>query len=308
MPIAVLFPWQEYEAIAERYASWQTRSQLRRAEDVTALVNYDPREPAREVVADVEESGALVVLDPLVIVEPDVGVKLHDQLRSDSVVIPRNRGTEEPLIYFCTVETLRNERRELRRVPEGRVVVTAETVSVQRWQRPEPADLLPFVPAEARSVLHVGCGDGGLGARIKEQQRCRVVGVEIDRNAASAAKRRLDDVYTGDIGEVVGILHEKFDCIVTSGVLENILDPWSLLADLRRLASAGGVFVAAIPNVANAEVIAGLRQGWFPTGEQVRFFTAQSIADLIDIAGWTLQRIDPAGATQFIAVARNGRT
>jgi len=230
-----------------------------------------------------------VVLDPLVIVEHDIATRLRQQL--DGVVsVPQ-------LLYFCATETLRDERRSLQRAIDGREITIA---TIGKWQRQPPPDLLPFIPLDARSLLHVGCGDGALGAQVKERQRCRVAGIESNRDLASAAKRRLDDVYSGDIADIVSILDEQFDCIVTGGVLENTLDPWSLLGDLRRV---GRRLVASIPNVANLRVIDDLREGHFPVADQVRFFTPESIVELVDIAGWNLERIEPLSETQFIVIA-----
>ena len=305
MTIAVLYPRVEYAEIGERYASWRTRSRLRRADEVSAVVHYEPDEAARDVVADVAEQHVLVVLDPLVTIEPDIATRLRDEHRPGNVVAP---AQSELLLYFCETEMLRNERRVLARAIDGREVITAATVSVLKWQRAAAPDLLPFVPTTARSVLHVGCGDGTLGEQIKQRQRCRVAGVESDRDIAFAAKRRLDDVYIGEYAEVVSILHDKFDCIVTSGVLEQTFDPWSLLGDLRRISASGATLVAAIPNVGNAQAVADLQEGHFAVADQMRFFTRESVHDLIDIAGWTLDRIEPLLQTQFIVVARNERS
>jgi len=154
-------------------------------------------------------------------------------------------------------------------------------------------ELLPFIPATARSLLHVGCGDGSLGEAIKQRQPCRVIGIETDRVAASPAKRRLDDVYFGDFSHIVSILEEDFDCIVADGVLEHMTEPWSLLTEFRRITSPGGTLVASIPNLANAHVIADLLAGHFDIKKQMRFFTHESIGQLIDLAGWKLETIHP---------------
>ncbi len=293
MTIAVLYPRREYAETAEQTAAWQTLSRLRRGDDVAEVVYYDDDEPAADVAADVFESHVLVVLDPLAIVDRTLAARLRAQLAPGaSVIVPVIVPAQpEPLLYLCTLETLRHERRPLRQVLDGRALETATAVSVQRWKRPVPPDLLPFIPSAARALLHVGCGDGTLGEQIKRRQRCRVVGIEWSREAASTARRRLDDIYIGDVAEIVPILDERFDCILASGVLEQGADPWSLLAGLRHLTAPGGTLIASIPNVGHAGVIADLLAGHFEVARQLRFFTRESVEELMDIAGWNVESI-----------------
>lgn len=181
-------------------------------------------------------------------------------------------------------ETLRNERRPISRVLPPPTPIPENTTS-----------LLQFIPTTAKSLLHVGSGDGSLGAAIKQRQRCRVVGIATRRSVA-----KLDDEYVGDYTTIIEILDETFDCIVVTGVLEHVTDPWSLLGNLRRL---GNTLVASIPNVANERTIAELREGRFPIAQQLRFFTRESIVELLAIAGWKLESIEAPSDQAFIVVA-----
>ncbi|HEX8618303.1 MAG TPA: class I SAM-dependent methyltransferase [Thermoanaerobaculia bacterium] len=288
MTIAVLYPRREYADRAEQTAAWQTLSRLRRGDDIAEVVYYDENESAGDVAEEVFEPHVLVVLDPRATVERTLAARLRAQLTpGDSLIVPLQA---EPLLYLCTLETLRGERRSLRRVLDGRTPATASTVSVERWQRAVSPDLLPFVPPAARALLHAGCGDGALGEQIKRRQRCRVIGIERSRELASTARRRLDDVYIGDVAEIVPILDERFDCIIASGI-EQAADPWSLLAGLRRVTAPGGTLIAAFPNVAHASVVADLLEGHFAIAKQMRFFTRESIEELMDIAGWDVESI-----------------
>ena len=59
--------------------------------------------------------------------------------------------------------------------------------------------LLAAVPAGATRILEVGCARGRLGYECKRQDPSRyVAGVELDPEAAQAAKERLDDVFVLD--------------------------------------------------------------------------------------------------------------
>lgn len=217
-----------------------------------------------------------------------------------------------PTAYVCSTETLRNEKRRLARALSGREVAIDRTTYVHTWSPMRAqvrSDLLPFIPETARSMIELGCGEGALGALVKQRQRCRVVGVEMDREASAIARRKLDDVYTGDARHIVSILDERFDCIVASELVEHVDDPWLLVGELRRLSASGGSLVISIPNVANASLIADLLHGRFDYGYtgltcagHLRFFTRRSIEELLRIGGWSVESIVP----QHAAVTPSG--
>ena len=192
------------------------------------------------------------------------------------------------------------------RAIEGREVVISHNDYTHRWivMRAEMRnDLLPLIPTDAKSLIELGCGEAALGAAIKQRQKCRVVGVELDPRAAAIARKRIDAVYNGDVQHIVEILKEKFECIVGSEIIEHVEDPWSLLADLRQIAAPGCKLILSIPNIANASVIGDLLHGHFDytyigltCAGHLRFFTRRSIEELLAIAGWQTVTITPQHA------------
>jgi 2-polyprenyl-3-methyl-5-hydroxy-6-metoxy-1,4-benzoquinol methylase len=125
-----------------------------------------------------------------------------------------------------------------------------------------------------------------------------VVGIELDPRAAAVARKRIDDVYCGDAREIVSILADRFDWIIGGDIVEHIEEPWSFLADLRRVCTPGGHVLLSIPNVAHAAVIADLLHGRFDyvymgltCVGHLRFFTRRSIEEMMTIAGWTVVEI-----------------
>lgn len=278
--------------MAEWYASRQAQSRLLSADGVAVIVHYDPEETAADVVADVQAPFALVILEPLIIVAQDIVQQLRAEMQTRSVPALLVQSENQPLLYFCDVDRLRRERRSPRRAIEGGEIAAATTVTASKWTRDAGPDLEPHIPATAKSLLHIGCGDGTLGERIRKRQKCRVVGIETNRQAAALAKRRLDDVYTAEVEEVISILHEEFDCIVASETIEHTPDPWSLLASLRRISKPGGMLITSIPNVANARTIADLIKGRFDIAKQVRFFTRTSLEELLEFAGWRIETLE----------------
>jgi SAM-dependent methyltransferase len=209
----------------------------------------------------------------------------------------------DPAIFLARTELLDEFDRPLHEMLRGADVAISPNDYVHRWSSLRGQtrnDLLDLIDTQARSVLEFGCGEAPLGAALKKRQRCRVVGIELDPAAAAIAKKRIDAVYQGDVREIVAILDERFDWIVGGDILEHLDEPWSFLADLRNISASGGHLLLSIPNIANASVVADLLRGRFDyvymgltCVGHLRFFTRASIEDMLDIAGWTVERIEP---------------
>jgi SAM-dependent methyltransferase len=209
----------------------------------------------------------------------------------------------DPGIYLATTSFLAKQSTRADRALDGSRVAIARNAYVHRWSRlrgQSREDLLERTPVTAKSFLEFGCAEGLLGEAIKKRQRCRYVGIELDRRAAALAKRRLDDVYIGDVRQIVPILNEQFDVIIGGDILEHLDDPWRFLEQLRRLTTPGGRLLLSIPNVANWAIIADLLRGRFDysyfgiaCAGHVRFFTRATIRDALEISGWSIEAIDP---------------
>jgi len=209
----------------------------------------------------------------------------------------------DPGIFLMRTEVLGSIDRPLPQALRGADVAISATDYVHRWSSLRGQtrhDLLDLIGTDAKSVLEFGCGEAPLGEALKKRQRCRVVGIELDPAAVAIAKKRIDAVYRGDVREIVAILDEKFDWIVGGDIVEHLDEPWSFLADLRRVSAPGGHLLLSIPNIANSSVVADLLRGRFDyvymgltCVGHLRFFTKQSLEDMLSIAGWTTVSITP---------------
>jgi 2-polyprenyl-3-methyl-5-hydroxy-6-metoxy-1,4-benzoquinol methylase len=209
----------------------------------------------------------------------------------------------DPFLFLCRTATLDRVKVPMREALAGQDVVIATTEYVHRWSSLRGQtryDLLDRISTDAKSILEFGCGEAPLGAALKKRQKCRVVGIEIDEQAVAIARKRIDDVYRGDVRQIVSILNEKFDWIIGGDIVEHLDEPWSFLTELRRLAAPGGHLLLSIPNLSNAAVVADLLHGRFDyvymgltCVGHLRFFTKQSIADMLTIAGWQVVEIAP---------------
>ncbi|HEX6083508.1 MAG TPA: methyltransferase domain-containing protein [Thermoanaerobaculia bacterium] len=211
--------------------------------------------------------------------------------------------THDPGAFLVKTASLRKLKTPLRRALEGQQVVIATDVLVHRWaslRGQTRIDLLDRIDPTAKNILEFGCGEAPLGAALKKRQKCRVAGVELDHAAATIARKRIDDVYEGDVREIVAILHEQFDFIVGGDIVEHLDEPWTFLGDLRRICTPGGKLLLSLPNVAHASIIADLMQGRFDyvymgltCVGHLRFFTRHSIEEMLQIAGWEVVSIEP---------------
>ncbi len=173
----------------------------------------------------------------------------------------------------------------------------AGDLSYFQFARPE---LLALIPQSARRVLDIGCGAGRLGEALKARQPAEVVGIEVVEEAAQAARRRLDQVFAGDIETIeLPFAGGSFDAIVCGDVLEHLARPEDLLRRAREWLQPGGRLIASIPNVRHHTVVRALLDGnwtYEPAGlldrTHLRFFTRRDIEDLFRDTGFTIARWD----------------
>lgn len=212
----------------------------------------------------------------------------------------------DPAAYLCRTDLLRTIALPLPAALQNRNVAIVPAEYVHRWSSLRGQtrfDLLERIGTDATRILEFGCGEAPLGEALKKRQKCRVVGIELDAAAAAIAKKRIDDVYRGDVREIVALLHEQFDWIIGGDIVEHLDEPWSFLAELRRVAAPGGHLLLSLPNLANASLVSDLIRGRFDyvymgltCVGHLRFFTRQSLADMLTIAGWTVVEIAPQEA------------
>ncbi len=155
--------------------------------------------------------------------------------------------------------------------------------------------LLQAVPADARTLLEVGCGEGMLGARLKTAiPQITAFGIEREPEIAARARERLDQVFTLDVQvDDPPLESASLDCILFGDVLEHLLEPDKVLLRYRRFLMPNGILLCSIPNVQHHSVVQALVKGDFqymPDGlldaTHLRFFTYSTIIKLLLNAGF----------------------
>lgn len=104
-----------------------------------------------------------------------------------------------------------------------------------------------LVPVGA-SVLDLGCGSGGLLAKLRQGDHRRLVGVELDeRNVLTCINRDLDVVQADLNKELAAFGTGQFDCVTLSQTLQAVQDVERVFAEMLRI---GKSCIVSIPNFA----------------------------------------------------------
>ncbi|MGW8257773.1 MAG: methionine biosynthesis protein MetW [Thermoguttaceae bacterium] len=107
--------------------------------------------------------------------------------------------------------------------------------------------IVELIPSGA-SVLDLGCGSGGLLARLKDRGHRRIMGVELDEQAILTCVRRGLEVVHADLNQgLSGFVDGQFDFLVLSQTLQTVLDVPRVLADMLRVGRCG---IVSFPNLA----------------------------------------------------------
>ncbi len=178
--------------------------------------------------------------------------------------------------------------------------------------RPE---ILNLIPSTAKSILDLGCGTGATSKALKERQPCHVTGIELNKEAAEAAKKNLDLCICDNLNRYGPILSkDKYDTIILADILEHLITPWQVLKKFASVLSDSGTVIASIPNIAHPWIISQLQKGLFRYESagllditHLRFFTKSTIGQLFYKAGLKITSMTPwpneKNPTQYLVTA-----
>jgi GT2 family glycosyltransferase/2-polyprenyl-3-methyl-5-hydroxy-6-metoxy-1,4-benzoquinol methylase len=162
-----------------------------------------------------------------------------------------------------------------------------------------------------RVVLEVGTSTGYLSKLLKKRGN-RIVGIEMDPEAAQVAQNYCETMILGDVESLdleENLKNFSFDVILLADVLEHLRLPGDILRKLKPFLRRDGYLVVSLPNVGHGDILLNLFLGKFPYASKglldlthVRFFTLEETLSLFKEAGYTVADLHtttvPVGETE----------
>lgn len=139
----------------------------------------------------------------------------------------------------------------------------APPLTLNAWLRYDVVTRL--LPPQAGTILEIGCGQGGFGARLAVDHD--YLGIEPDGASFAVARARLADVGRGEVrhGLTTDVLDrdDRFDLVCAFEVLEHIEDDAAALHEWREHLSPGGHLLISVPAYQNRFGAADVAVGHF---------------------------------------------
>ncbi len=135
-------------------------------------------------------------------------------------------------------------------------------------------------------ILDFGCATGVFMAHA--QEGFEVWGAELSVDALAAARAKLPHLSDRLLGldGLAALPRRTFDAVVLWDVVEHLLDPSAVLAEVMALLRPGGVLALSTPNIGSLTArLAGHRWAFMTPPEHVGFFKRQSLLRLMQTTG-----------------------
>jgi len=151
------------------------------------------------------------------------------------------------------------------------------------------------------SVLDVGCWNGTLGRALIHGAGAVVDGIERDAEQAESARAngyRVVDVCDLNMG-IPEAARRTYDFILFGDVLEHLINPEVVLAELSRRLDANGCVMVSLPNIAFfGNRLTHLLGRWdykdygILDRTHLRFFTRRTMIQLVESAGLRVMSVE----------------
>jgi 2-polyprenyl-3-methyl-5-hydroxy-6-metoxy-1,4-benzoquinol methylase len=157
-------------------------------------------------------------------------------------------------------------------------------------------EIAPLLPAAAKRVLDVGAGVGATSRWLKARYpSASYIALEGNPDLVDDLRQNVDEAHIVDLNGPLPDVGDP-DLVLFLDVLEHLLDPEKVLAELTRGIPADGTVIVSLPNVAHLSVSVPLllsgsfeyRDAGILDRTHLRFFTRKSAVELVNNAGLTV--------------------
>ena len=165
------------------------------------------------------------------------------------------------------------------------------------------AKILRMVTRGSR-VLEIGAGPGSITRPLVEELGCEVVAVENDPHAIPLLRQCARSVYELDLNDggwarALRDAEAGFDYVIAADVLEHLIDPERVMAEMQSLLNPGGAIILSLPHAGHAAIQACLWNDDFAyqdTGlldrTHIRFFGMKNIQSMACAHGMVIAQAD----------------
>ncbi len=170
-------------------------------------------------------------------------------------------------------------------------------------------EMLRFLPQNAKKIIDIGCGNGAFASIVKQNNQAEVWGIELMEEEAKIAESVLDKVYIGPCEDFIQSLpNNYFDVIYFNDVLEHLVDPYSVLDNLKCKLTKNGVIISSIPNVRFYRTFSKVvfAKDWkydeygIMDKTHLRFFTGKSIKRMYNDLGYEIITHEPINVSKSL--------
>ncbi|MFO0918567.1 MAG: methionine biosynthesis protein MetW [Planctomycetaceae bacterium] len=140
-------------------------------------------------------------------------------------------------------------------------------------------------------ILDLGCGDGRLLCRLRDEMGCTILGIELDHRQVVESIGKGVPILQADLDEgLEEIPDQSFDFAVLSQTLQQVLQPRELLQQMLRVAKRA---IVVVPNFGHwrvrlqlmlygrAPITSSLPYDWFNT-PNIHLLSMLDFRDLVD--------------------------
>jgi 2-polyprenyl-3-methyl-5-hydroxy-6-metoxy-1,4-benzoquinol methylase len=166
--------------------------------------------------------------------------------------------------------------------------------------------------APGSTILDIGCCSGKLDFNLKAKG-CKILGVEVDPEAAEKARLNCENVINADIEQIQTLPYPAgfFDAIILADILEHLKRPDLVIRKLKLYLKKEGLFFVSAPNFARLEIRLKLLSGRFEYTEcgtldktHLRFFTQKTLKRLLEEEGLKVKRVEYTGLASQYGILR----